>query len=107
MKALKVSGLKKTYTNGLTALKGIDLEVADGDFFALLGPNGEGKSTTIGITCYLVTKTSGTVEIFGYDLDKQLGEAKSLIGVVPQEANFSIFEKVSLAVVEIHQYHNL
>lgn len=95
MKALSVSNLKKVYSNGISALKGIDLEIAKGDFFALLGPNGAGKSTTIGIICSLVTKTAGSVRIFGYNLDTHAEEAKSLIGVVPQEMNFSIFEKVS------------
>lgn len=95
MNALSVKNLKKVYSNGFSALKGIDLEVKEGDFFALLGPNGAGKSTTIGIICSLVNKTSGSVQVFGYDIDTQLSEAKSMIGVVPQEMNFSFFEKVS------------
>lgn len=68
--ALSIRQLTKTYGNGFQALKGIDLDVAEGDFFALLGPNGAGKSTTIGILSTLVNKTSGSVSVFGHDLDK-------------------------------------
>lgn len=92
--ALSISGLEKVYAGGFEALKGIDLEVAEGDFFALLGPNGAGKSTTIGVICSLVRKTAGRVSVFGLDVDKDFAGAKRLIGVVPQEFNFSIFEKV-------------
>ncbi|MBL4584325.1 MAG: ABC transporter ATP-binding protein [Pseudomonadales bacterium] len=92
--ALSIKNLEKTYDTGFQALKGIDLEVEQGDFFALLGPNGAGKSTTIGIICSLVNKSSGTVEIFGQDIDKNFSLAKKDLGVVPQEFNFSMFEKV-------------
>ncbi len=92
MQALSISALGKTYKNGFEALKGIDLSVSEGDFFALLGPNGAGKSTTIGIVTSLVTKTAGRVEVFGHDLDSELEAAKSCIGLVPQEINFSQFE---------------
>lgn len=92
MKALQITNLKKTYQSGLQALNGIDLEVDEGDFFALLGPNGAGKSTTIGIITSLVNKTAGKVNIFGLDIDYHSLEAKSLIGVAPQEINFSQFE---------------
>lgn len=95
MKALSLRQLTKTYKNGVEALKGIDLDVHEGDFFALLGPNGAGKTTAIGIVTSLVNKTSGKVEVFGYDLDTQLAYAKSCIGVVPQEINFNQFESVS------------
>jgi ABC-2 type transport system ATP-binding protein len=91
--------LTKVYKNGIKALKGIDLDVAEGDFFALLGPNGAGKTTVIGIITSLVNKTSGTVEVFGYDLDRQLELAKSCIGIVPQEVNFNMFESVITIVV--------
>jgi ABC-2 type transport system ATP-binding protein len=92
--ALKINGLEKIYDKGLVALKGIDLEVAPGDFFALLGPNGAGKSTTIGIISSLVRKTAGTVSVFGHDIDQDFSAAKQCIGVVPQEFNFGVFEKV-------------
>lgn len=91
--ALSIKGLEKIYANGFQALKGIDLTVQQGDFFALLGPNGAGKSTTIGIVTTLVKKTAGEIKIFGYDLDKENYQAKSQVGVVPQEINFNIFEK--------------
>ena len=92
--ALEINNLKKVYDNNVVALKGIDLKVEKGDFYALLGPNGAGKSSTIGIIGSLVTKTSGSVSIFGNDIDVNLNEAKSLLGVVSQEINFSQFEKV-------------
>ena len=92
MKALEINRLEKTYKNGFQALKGIDLDVAEGDFFALLGPNGAGKSTTIGIISSLVTKTAGSVNVLGLDSDTHIIEIKSLLGIVPQEINFSLFE---------------
>jgi ABC-2 type transport system ATP-binding protein len=91
--ALRVRGLTKRYDNGVQALKGIDLEVAPGDFFALLGPNGAGKSTMIGIISSLVNLSEGQVEVFGVDLQRQRGAAMRLIGLVPQEINFNLFEK--------------
>ncbi len=99
MRALVLRQLTKTYKNGIKALKGIDLEVERGDFFALLGPNGAGKTTAIGIVTSLVTKTSGVVEVFDHDIDRELEIAKSCIGVVPQEANFNQFETVQTIVV--------
>ncbi len=90
--ALQIRGLKKVYSNGMRALQGIDLTVAQGDFFALLGPNGAGKSTTIGIITSLVSKTSGEIKIFDKDLTANPALAKSSIGIVPQEFNFSVFE---------------
>jgi len=97
--ALEISDLKKTYPGGTEALKGISLSVKEGDFYALLGPNGAGKSSTIGIIGSLVTKSSGNVKIFGIDVDKNMAEAKTLLGVVSQEINFSQFEKVLDIVV--------
>jgi ABC-2 type transport system ATP-binding protein len=91
--ALSIRGLQKTYDNGVTALRGIDLDVAAGDFFALLGPNGAGKSTTIGIITSLVRASAGSVKIFGHDLATQREAALSCVGVVPQEINFNQFEK--------------
>ncbi len=92
--ALEINNLKKTYSGGTIALKGISLKVQEGDFYALLGPNGAGKSSTIGIIGTLVTKTSGNVKIFDIDIDKNVALAKSMLGVVSQEINFSQFEKV-------------
>lgn len=99
MTALSLQNLHKTYKNGLEALKGIDLDVAKGDFFALLGPNGAGKSTAIGIVSSLVNKSSGTVQVFGDDLDQDPDRVKACIGLVPQEFNFNQFEPVVEIVV--------
>src|ERR1700686_4315981 len=99
MKALVLYQLTKIYKNGIKALKAIDLEVAEGDFFALLGPNGAGKTTAIGIVTSLVNKTSGVVEVFGHDIDRELEVAKSCIGLVPQEINFNMFETCFTIVV--------
>jgi ABC-2 type transport system ATP-binding protein len=92
--AILVSELRKTYANGVEALKGIDLTVAEGDFFALLGPNGAGKTTLIGILTSLVNKSSGEAKIFDASIETNPSLAKTYIGVVPQEFNFNIFEKV-------------
>ena len=92
MNAIELQNITKTYNGGVVALNGVSLEVARGDFYALLGPNGAGKSTTIGIISSLVNKTSGKVNVFGYDIDTQLEKAKSQIGLVPQEFNFNQFE---------------
>ena len=92
MLALNIRALSKTYNKHFHALKGIDLSVEQGDFFALLGPNGAGKSTTIGIITSLINKTAGSVEIFGVDIDQNFNLAKTYLGVVPQEINFSQFE---------------
>jgi len=107
MNALSVKNLKKIYPNGTAALKGIDLDVSEGDFFALLGQNGAGKSTTISIICSLVKKTSGSVTVFGYDTDTHLAEAKALIGVVPQEMNFNLFEKISNILIHQAGYYGI
>ena len=93
MDALVLEQLRKVYANGVEALSGIDLTVKEGDFFALLGPNGAGKTTVIGIVTSLVNKTTGTVSVFGHDLDGEREAAKSCIGVVPQEVNLNLFEK--------------
>jgi ABC-2 type transport system ATP-binding protein len=97
--ALEITDLKKTYPGGVEALKGISLSVNEGDFYALLGPNGAGKSSTIGIIGSLVTKSSGTVKIFDVDTEKNSPLAKTMLGVVSQEINFSQFEKVMDIVV--------
>ncbi|WP_045728703.1 ABC transporter ATP-binding protein [Xanthomonas sp. GPE 39] len=91
--ALRVRDLRKTYDNGVQALRGVSLDVMPGDFFALLGPNGAGKSTLIGIISSLVNLSAGQVEVFGTDLSTQRSAAMRLIGLVPQEINFNLFEK--------------
>ncbi len=90
--ALTIHELTKTYKGGLTALKGVNLEVSEGDFFGLLGPNGAGKTTLIGILTSLVNKSGGDVSIFGHNLDTDSAAAKACIGLVPQEFNFNMFE---------------
>lgn len=107
MQALSIKGLTKVYKNGVVALKGIDLNVNQGDFFALLGPNGAGKSTTIGIVASLINKTGGDVRVFGHRLDTELEAAKACIGLVPQELNFSIFEKVIDVIVYQAGYYGV
>jgi len=105
--ALSIQHLTKTYANGFQALKGITLEVQEGDFYALLGPNGAGKSTTIGIICSLINKTSGKVRIFGHDIDQDFSVAKRLLGLVPQEFNFNVFEPVEEILVNQAGYFGI
>jgi len=107
MDALVISDLQKTYDSGLEALKNITLEVKEGEFFGLLGPNGAGKTTTIGIITSLITKTSGSVSVFGIDIDQDFPAAKRLIGVVPQEFNFNVFEKVENIVCQQAGYYGI
>ena len=97
--ALEINGLKKVYDNDVVALKGIDLKIRKGDFFALLGPNGAGKSSTIGIISSITNKTDGNIKIFDVDIDQNFPKAKSFLGVVAQEINFSQFEKVEDIVI--------
>ena len=105
--ALELEKLTKTYAGGVQALRGIDLRVEAGDFYALLGPNGAGKSTTIGIISSLVNKTAGKVRVFGYDIDKDIVNAKRQLGLVPQEFNFNPFETVMQVVVNQAGYYGV
>lgn len=105
--ALAIRDLTKTYKNGFSALKGINLTVDEGDFYALLGPNGAGKSTTISIISSLTRKTSGDVKIFGYDIDREPSQAKQCLGIVPQEFNFGMFEKVFDILVTQAGYYGI
>ena len=110
MKALSIKNLKKTYKSNkisFEALKGINLEVEKGDFFALLGSNGAGKSTIIGILCSLVNKTSGEVKIYDIDIDKDFDNAKACLGVVPQEFNLNVFDKVENVVITQAGYYGI
>ncbi len=105
--ALRIRNLRKTYKGGVEALKGIDLEVDQGEFFGLLGPNGAGKSTTIGIITSLVNKSEGSIEVFGIDTERDLESAKRLIGVVPQEINFNQFEQPLRIVAQQAGYYGI
>ena len=105
--ALEIKNLKKTYATGTQALRGVDLAVTEGDFFGLLGPNGAGKTTLIGIVTGLTNKTSGMVSVFGHDIATETALAKASVGVVPQEFNFSIFEKVIDIVCDQAGYYGI
>jgi ABC-2 type transport system ATP-binding protein len=107
MLALQISKLSKTYSTGLKALDDVDLSIESGDFFALLGANGAGKTTLIGILTGLVNKTSGEALIFGKNITTQASESKRLVGVVPQEFNFNIFETVLDIVVSQAGYYGI
>ncbi|HHT7855555.1 ABC transporter ATP-binding protein [Pasteurella multocida] len=107
MLALEIKQLRKVYKNGVKALHGVDLRVQEGDFYALLGHNGAGKSTLIGIISSLVNKSSGEVNVFGYDLDRDLSALKQCIGLVPQEFNFHQFERVIDILVNQAGYYGI
>lgn len=105
--ALELNNVTKIYFNNIIALKKVNLKIKSGDFYALLGPNGAGKSTTIGIISSLINKTSGSIKVFGFDLDKNVVEAKSTIGLVPQEFNFNLFETVIQILVNHAGYYGI
>ncbi len=107
MNAITINDLTKTYANGTQALKEINLTVKVGDFCALLGANGAGKTTIIGILTGLVNKTSGEARVFGYDVTLQATLAKGTMGVVPQEMNFNLFEKVQDIIVNQAGYFGI
>ena len=92
MSIISVSNLTKTYPSGLTALKNINLDIQRGEIFALLGPNGAGKTTLISVICGLAVQTEGTVTVGGFDISKNYREARSLIGLVPQELHTDAWE---------------
>jgi len=105
--AISIKNLRKTYDNEFEALKGISLEVEQGDFFALLGPNGAGKSTTIGVISTLINRSAGEVEVFDRNVDTNVYETKLDLGVVPQEINFNLFERVEDIVITQAGYYGL
>lgn len=107
MNAVQVKDLCKKYDTGVEALKSVSLKVEEGDFFALLGPNGAGKTTIISILTGLVPKTSGTAEVFGYGIDTNPSEAKTYIGLVPQEPNFDFFDTVFNIIVNQAGYYGI
>jgi len=105
--AVKIENLRKTYKSGTEALKGISLAIREGDFFALLGPNGAGKTTLISILTSLANKTSGEVSVFGASLEGARELAKTYIGLVPQEFNFNVFEKIIDIAVNQAGYYGI
>jgi ABC-2 type transport system ATP-binding protein len=94
---ISISGLTKTYANGHQALKGVSLDIRQGEIFALLGPNGAGKTTLISIVCGIVRPTSGTVLVDGHDIVREYRAAREIIGLVPQELAIEAFETVRAA----------
>ncbi|MEI6510410.1 MAG: ABC transporter ATP-binding protein [Candidatus Uhrbacteria bacterium] len=107
MEALNIIGLTKTYKTGTKALKGVDLTVEAGSITALLGANGAGKTTLIAILTGLVNKSSGTISVFEHSIDSDPETVRSMIGIVPQEFNFSIFEKVEEIVLNQAGYYGV
>ena len=91
---IQVTGLTKSYASGFQALQGVDLEIRAGEIFALLGPNGAGKTTMISIICGIVRPSAGRVLADGHDIVEQWRQARSLIGLVPQELSTDAFETV-------------
>ena len=91
---IKIAGLTKSYAGGVEALKGVDLNIRQGEILALLGPNGAGKTTLISIVCGIVTPSGGIVEVGGYDNQRQYRATRSMIGLVPQELTTDAFESV-------------
>ena len=105
--ALSIKSLTKTYANNSYALKGIDLSVKKGDFFALLGSNGAGKTTMIGIVSGLLNKTDGYVEVLGLNQDTQINTVKKMIGLMPQEFNFNPFEPIEEILINQAGYYGI
>jgi len=95
---ISIKGLTKTYDNQHQAIKGIDLDIREGEILALLGPNGAGKTTLISAICGLVSPTSGTVTVAGHDIIKDFRKTREIIGLVPQELTLGAFERVSNTV---------
>jgi len=91
---VSVQNLKKSYDSGFTALKGVNLEIEEGEILALLGPNGAGKTTMISIICGITNITSGTIQVGGHDINHEFRAARNLIGLVPQEITLEPFERV-------------
>src|SRR5690349_18866402 len=99
--ALKIENLQKRYGNGVEALRGVSVEIPEGEFYGLLGPNGAGKSTLIHCTTGLAQPTGGTIEIFGHDAIDVYADARQAVGLAPQELNLDFF----LTVEETLEYH--
>mgnify|MGYP003948690499 CR=1 FL=1 len=98
MAIVEINDLQKTYDGGFQALKGVSLEIGEGEILALLGPNGAGKTTLISVLCGLVSPTGGQARIGGYDIVSDYRKARQLVGLVPQEISLEPFTKVIDAV---------
>ncbi|BAS67194.1 ABC transporter ATP-binding protein [Bathymodiolus septemdierum thioautotrophic gill symbiont] len=107
LRALEINNLTKTYANNFYALKGVNLSVTEGDFFALLGSNGAGKTTMIGIICGLLEKTAGEISVLGLNQSKNVAKVKGLIGLMPQEFNFNPFEPIEEILINQAGYHGI
>ncbi len=105
--ALLISNLTKTYANNISALSKVNLRVEQGDFFALLGSNGAGKTTMIGIICALLNKTSGSISVLGLEQSTNLNQVKRMIGLMPQEFNFNLFEPIEEILINQAGYYGI
>ena len=105
--ALSIKQLTKTYANNVDALKGVSLDVEQGDFFALLGSNGAGKTTMIGIVCSLLNKTSGNITVMGKEQNIHLNAVKRMVGLMPQEFNFNPFEPIEEILINQAGYYGI
>ncbi|OSM02145.1 ABC transporter ATP-binding protein [Magnetofaba australis] len=105
--ALAIDGLRKTYANGVTALCGVDLNIAAGEVFAILGPNGAGKSTLINIVAQVTAKSAGRVAVMGVDIEAQPQLAKRLVGVTPQEIALDPFFTVRELLINHAGYYGV
>jgi ABC-2 type transport system ATP-binding protein len=99
--ALRIEELQKRYGTGVEALRGVSIEIGEGEFYGLLGPNGAGKSTLIHCTTGLAQPTGGTIEVFGHDAIGDYEQARQAVGLAPQEPNIDWF----LTVAETLDYH--
>ena len=91
---IAIEGLSKSYASGFQALKGVNLDIRQGEILALLGPNGAGKTTLISIVCGIVTASAGRVSVGGFDTVQDYRASRALIGLVPQELTTDAFETV-------------
>ena len=104
---IEINNLRKTYSNGNKALKGININIEKGKFFGLLGPNGAGKTTTIGILTGLINLTSGNVKVNNLDVIKDYKKTRKMIGLSPQEINLDVFFTIKELLVFQGGYYGL
>jgi len=104
---IEINNLRKIYSNGNEALKGININIEKGKFFGLLGPNGAGKTTTIGILTGLINLTSGNVKVDGLDILRDYKKTRKMIGLSPQEINLDVFFTIKELLVFQGGYYGL